>query len=174
MLAFVAYSIFHTLVQSEVNFLGRLSHPNLVKLQGYYGGDEGLFLVYEFMKKGSLYKHLFRKGSVQPISWNIRMKIAVGTARGLAFLHTLDKAIIHRDFKSQNILLDEVCFKKFQHYCSKPDNKGLFAPQMVKSISSFADRTKFHPTFYKYSLSSWFYFSQIAIIAAHGDKVIGE
>uniref|UniRef100_A0A2P2JDG9 Uncharacterized protein MANES_12G008100 n=1 Tax=Rhizophora mucronata TaxID=61149 RepID=A0A2P2JDG9_RHIMU len=92
---------------SEVNFLGRLSHPNLVKLQGYYGGDEGLFLVYEFMKKGSLYKHLFRKGSVQPISWNIRMKIAVGTARGLAFLHTLDKAIIHRDFKSENILLDE-------------------------------------------------------------------
>jgi serine/threonine protein kinase len=47
-------------MQSEVNFLGRLSHPNLVKLLGYCWEDEELLLVYEFMPKGSLENHLFR------------------------------------------------------------------------------------------------------------------
>jgi Protein tyrosine and serine/threonine kinase len=47
-------------VQSEVNFLGRLSHPNLVKLLGYCWEDKELLLVYEFMAKGSLENHLFR------------------------------------------------------------------------------------------------------------------
>ena len=47
-------------MQSEVNFLGRLSHPNLVKLLGYCVEDRELLLVYEFMPKGSLENHLFR------------------------------------------------------------------------------------------------------------------
>lgn len=47
-------------VQSEINFLGRLSHPNLVKLLGYCWEDAELLLVYEFMQKGSLENHLFR------------------------------------------------------------------------------------------------------------------
>jgi serine/threonine protein kinase len=47
-------------VQSEVNFLGRLWHPNLVRLLGYCGEDRELLLVYEFMSKGSLENHLFR------------------------------------------------------------------------------------------------------------------
>jgi serine/threonine protein kinase len=55
-------------VQSEVNFLGRLQHPNLVKLLGYCGEDRELLLVYEFMAKGSLENHLFRSTySIQSI-----------------------------------------------------------------------------------------------------------
>jgi len=50
-------------LQSEVNFLGRLSHPNLVKLLGYCVEDRELLLVYEFMPKGSLENHLFRSES---------------------------------------------------------------------------------------------------------------
>ena len=50
-------------LQSEVNFLGRLSHPNLVKLLGYCWEDKDLLLVYEFMVKGSLENHLFRSES---------------------------------------------------------------------------------------------------------------
>lgn len=50
----------HFVMQSEVNFLGRLSHPNLVKLLGYCWDDKELLLVYEFMQKGSLENHLFR------------------------------------------------------------------------------------------------------------------
>ncbi|KAM7257666.1 hypothetical protein ACFE04_013407 [Oxalis oulophora] len=90
--------------QSEVNFLGRLSHPNLVKLLGYCWEDKDLLLVYEFMQKGSLENHLFGRG--QPLPWELRLKIAIGAARGLAFLHTSDKQVIYRDFKASNILLD--------------------------------------------------------------------
>ncbi|EXC31537.1 putative serine/threonine-protein kinase Cx32 [Morus notabilis] len=93
--------------QSEVNFLGRLSHPNLVKLLGYCWEDKELLLVYEFMQKGSLENHLFGRGSVvQPLSWDLRLKISIGAARGLAFLHTSEKQVIYRDFKASNILLD--------------------------------------------------------------------
>lgn len=92
--------------QSEVNFLGRLSHPNLVKLLGYCWEDEELLLVYEFMPKGSLENHLFRRNStMEPLSWDLRLKIAIGAARGLAFLHSSEK-IIYRDFKASNILID--------------------------------------------------------------------
>lgn len=95
--------------QSEVDFLGRLSHPNLVKLLGYCGEDRELLLVYEFMPKGSLENHLFRRGAAfEPLSWDTRLKIAVGAARGLAFLHSPDAQIIYRDFKASNILLDSV------------------------------------------------------------------
>ncbi|KAK0605562.1 hypothetical protein LWI29_028158 [Acer saccharum] len=93
--------------QSEVNFLGRLSHPNLVKLVGYCWEDKELLLVYEHMIKGSLENHLFRRHpSVEPLSWDIRLKIAIGAARGLSFLHTSEKKVIYRDFKASNILLD--------------------------------------------------------------------
>ncbi|KAA8546178.1 hypothetical protein F0562_020928 [Nyssa sinensis] len=93
--------------QSEVNFLGRLSHPNLVKLLGYCWEDTELLLVYEFMQKGSLENHLFGRGSaVQSLPWDIRLKILIGAARGLEFLHTSEKQVIYRDFKASNILLD--------------------------------------------------------------------
>uniref|UniRef100_A0A0D9YLD6 non-specific serine/threonine protein kinase n=1 Tax=Oryza glumipatula TaxID=40148 RepID=A0A0D9YLD6_9ORYZ len=91
--------------QSEINFLGRLSHPNLVKLLGYCFEDKELLLVYEFMAKGSLENHLFKRGC-PPLSWELRLKIAIGAARGLAFLHASEKQVIYRDFKASNILLD--------------------------------------------------------------------
>ncbi|XP_074571401.1 putative serine/threonine-protein kinase PIX13 [Curcuma longa] len=92
--------------QSEINFLGRLSHPNLVKLLGYCWEERELLLVYEYMPKGSLENHLFRRGVIEPLTWELRLKIAIGAARGLAFLHGSEKQIIYRDFKASNILLD--------------------------------------------------------------------
>ncbi|CAN6472412.1 unnamed protein product [Victoria cruziana] len=92
---------------AEVNYLGKLHHPNLVKLLGYCFEDDHYLLVYDFMAKGSLENHLFRRVvSHQPLQWEIRVKIALGAARGLAFLHNLERPIIYRDFKSSNILLD--------------------------------------------------------------------
>ncbi|KAG5030499.1 hypothetical protein AAZX31_06G016800 [Glycine max] len=91
--------------QSEVQFLGKFSHPNLVKLIGYCWEENHFLLVYEYMQKGSLESHLFRSGP-EPLSWDIRLKIAIGAARGLAFLHTSEESVIYRDFKSSNILLD--------------------------------------------------------------------
>lgn len=89
---------------TEVHFLGAFYHENLVKLIGFCAEDDHRLLVYEFMPRGSLEKHLFRKG--QLLSWPIRMKIAVGAARGLAFLHDSQRPVIFRDFKASNILLD--------------------------------------------------------------------
>uniref|UniRef100_A0ACD5XHT1 Uncharacterized protein n=1 Tax=Avena sativa TaxID=4498 RepID=A0ACD5XHT1_AVESA len=92
---------------AEVNYLGQLSHPNLVRLVGYCLEDEQRLLVYEFMPRGSLENHLFRRGSYfQPLSWNLRMKVALGAAKGLAFLHSDKAKVIYRDFKASNVLLD--------------------------------------------------------------------
>ncbi|CAN6270671.1 unnamed protein product [Urochloa humidicola] len=91
--------------QTELNFLGRLSHPNLVRLLGYCWQGRELLLVYEYMAKGSLEDHLFRR-SKQPLPWGLRLRIAIGGARGLAFLHSSEKHVIYRDMKASNILLD--------------------------------------------------------------------
>ncbi|KAG6704602.1 hypothetical protein I3842_07G140500 [Carya illinoinensis] len=91
---------------AEVKFLGKFSHPNLVKLLGYCWEDQEYILVYEYMQKGSLENHLFKKGAPEPLSWDKRLDIAIGAARGLSFLHTSEKSVIYRDFKTSNILLD--------------------------------------------------------------------
>ncbi|XP_059648878.1 probable serine/threonine-protein kinase PBL3 [Cornus florida] len=90
---------------TEVKYLGQLHHPNLVKLIGYCTDGDNRLLVYEFMPKGSLENHLFRRGA-QPLSWATRIKVAIGAARGLSFLHDAEAQVIYRDFKASNILLD--------------------------------------------------------------------
>ncbi|KAK4775249.1 hypothetical protein SAY86_010184 [Trapa natans] len=120
--------------QTEVDFLGRLSHPHLVKLLGYCSENEELLLVYEFMQKGSLENHLFGRGAmVEPLPWDIRLKIAVGAARGLAFLHTSEKQVIYRDFKASNILLDG-------DYNAKISDFGLARPGPSESKSHVTTR----------------------------------
>ncbi|KAI9081877.1 hypothetical protein K1719_036140 [Acacia pycnantha] len=96
--------------RAEVNFLQQFCHPHLVKLIGYCLEDEHRLLVYEFMPRGSLESHLFRRGSYfQPLSWSHRLKVTLGAARGLAFLHSAETRVIYRDLKTSNILLDSVC-----------------------------------------------------------------
>lgn len=91
---------------TEVHYLGQLHHENLVKLIGFCAEDNHRLLVYEFMARGSLENHLFRGRHSQDFSWALRMKIALGAARGLAFLHDASQPVIYRDFKSSNVLLD--------------------------------------------------------------------
>ncbi|KAH9602926.1 hypothetical protein KSS87_017165 [Heliosperma pusillum] len=90
---------------AEVRYLGQLSHTNLVRLVGYCCQDEHRLLVYEYMSSGCLEKHLFRRISCT-LTWLRRIKISLDAAKGLAFLHGLDRQIIYRDFKTSNILLD--------------------------------------------------------------------
>ncbi|CAI5516551.1 unnamed protein product, partial [Closterium sp. Naga37s-1] len=93
----------------EVLLLGRLSHPNLVRLLGYSTDREEAILVYELLSNGSLDAWLFSDDSSSSrvrrvLTWEERVRIAVDATMGLAHLHA--ENIIHRDFKSCNILLD--------------------------------------------------------------------
>ncbi|XP_004294512.1 PREDICTED: probable receptor-like protein kinase At5g47070-like [Fragaria vesca subsp. vesca] len=96
---------------NEVNFLGVVKHPNLVKLVGYCAEDDerGIqrLLVYELMHNRSLEDHLLVR-CPSPLPWMTRLKIAQDAARGLAYLHEeMDFQLIFRDFKPSNVLLDE-------------------------------------------------------------------
>ncbi|CAL9099311.1 unnamed protein product [Musa textilis] len=90
---------------AEVTYLSQLRHDNLVKLIGYCSESDNKLLVYEYMQKGSLENHLFKRG-VQPIPWSTRVSIAINIARGLLFLHSLETQVIFRDLKASNVLLD--------------------------------------------------------------------
>ncbi|WCJ44715.1 Protein kinase superfamily protein [Euphorbia peplus] len=92
----------------EVLMLSLLHHPNLVTLIGYCTAGDQRLLVYEYMKMGSLENHLFDlEPDMEPLSWSRRMKIAVGAARGLEYLHCkANPPVIYRDLKAANILLD--------------------------------------------------------------------
>ncbi|KAE7996748.1 hypothetical protein FH972_001441 [Carpinus fangiana] len=91
---------------SEVATIGRLRHRNLVQLLGWCRREADLLLVYEFMPNGSLDKHLFDEPK-SILSWEQRFKIIKGVASGLLYLHEeWEKAVVHRDIKAGNVLLD--------------------------------------------------------------------
>ncbi|KAF8019434.1 hypothetical protein BT93_G0194 [Corymbia citriodora subsp. variegata] len=91
---------------AEVTILGHLVHPNFVKLIGYCREEDQRLLIYEYMQRGSLKNHLFKRGTL-PLPWSTRMKIALDAAKGLAFLHEEgDVQVIFRNFKASKILLD--------------------------------------------------------------------
>ncbi|GFS30147.1 kinase with adenine nucleotide alpha hydrolases-like domain-containing protein [Actinidia rufa] len=91
---------------SEVEILSSAQHKNLVMLVGYCVDTEWL-LVYEFACNGSLDKHLYGTETNKVMAWHKRMKVAVGAARGLRYLHEDCRVgcIVHRDFRPTNILL---------------------------------------------------------------------
>lgn len=95
----------------EVDLLSRLHSPYLLDLIGYCADQDHRLLVYEYMPNGSLQEHLYSDGSTgnpPVLDWGTRMRIALDAARGLEYLHELvNPPVIHRDFKTTNILLDE-------------------------------------------------------------------
>jgi len=90
---------------TEITVIANIRHVNLVRLRGFCAEGSRRLLVYEYMNRGSLDRSLFgRTGPV--LEWGERMEVALGAARGLAYLHTgCDQKIVHCDVKPENILL---------------------------------------------------------------------
>ncbi|PRQ18518.1 putative protein kinase RLK-Pelle-RLCK-VIIa-2 family [Rosa chinensis] len=127
---YMSYYFGHKEWLAEVQFLGVVNHPNLVKLLGYCSvdGERGIqrLLVYEYMPNRSLEDHLFSR-ALNPLPWITRLQIMLVAAQGLAYLHEGWKSsyiywwtlslqqlsiilmyfVIYQDFKSSNVLLDE-------------------------------------------------------------------
>ncbi|GAB2222169.1 hypothetical protein Drorol1_Dr00013372 [Drosera rotundifolia] len=88
--------------------ISRLHNPNITELVGYCSEHGQHLLVYEFHKNGSLHDFLHLSDEyTKPLAWNNRVKIALGSARALEYLHEVcSPSVVHRNFKSENILLD--------------------------------------------------------------------
>ncbi|GMY29292.1 G-type lectin S-receptor-like serine/threonine-protein kinase SD2-5 isoform X1 [Fagus crenata] len=107
--------------RAEVSIIGSIHHVHLVKLKGFCAEGSHRLLVYEYMGNGSLDKWIFRKNNDDQfmLDWDTRFNIALGTAKGLAYLHEdCDAKIVHCDIKPENVLLDD-------NYLAKVSDFGL-------------------------------------------------
>ncbi|CAN1231813.1 G-type lectin S-receptor-like serine/threonine-protein kinase At2g19130 [Linum perenne] len=98
----------HEQFLAEVRTLGTIQHINLVGLRGFSSDKSTMMLVYDYMPNGSVASHLFKGNDDSNIlDWKTRYSIALGTARGLAYLHeNCRECIIHYDIKPENVFLD--------------------------------------------------------------------
>ncbi|PUZ77792.1 hypothetical protein GQ55_1G402100 [Panicum hallii var. hallii] len=139
---------------TEIAVIGNIHHINLVRLRGFCTEGQRRLLVYEYMNRGSLDRSLFRPTGPL-LEWKERMDVAIGAARGLAYLHfSCDQRIIHCDVKPENILLADGGQVKIADFglakFLTPEQSGLFttmrgtrgylAPEWL-SNAAITDRT---------------------------------
>ncbi|XVE89312.1 hypothetical protein DITRI_Ditri19aG0192300 [Diplodiscus trichospermus] len=128
--------------KTEIELLSRVHHKNVVSLLGFCFEQGEQMLIYEYVPNGSLSETLSGKSGIR-LDWSRRLKIALGAARGLAYLHELaNPPIIHRDIKSTNILLDDRLNAKVADFgLSKPmgDSEKGHVTTQVKGTMGYLD-----------------------------------
>ncbi|ERN04251.1 hypothetical protein AMTRI_Chr08g210150 [Amborella trichopoda] len=123
---------------TEIELLSRLHHRNLVSLVGYCDEEGEQMLVYEFMPNGNLRNHLSEKVK-EPLNFAMRLRLALGSARGISYLHNeANPPIFHRDIKASNILLDSKFIAKVADFglsrlAPVPELEGD-APEHVSTV----------------------------------------
>ncbi|PON90100.1 S-receptor-like serine/threonine-protein kinase [Trema orientale] len=138
--------------RAEVSIIGSIHHVHLVKVKGFCTEGPHRLLVYEYMAKGSLDKWIFKNNidDGQKLDWNTRFNIALGTAKGLAYLHEeCEVKIIHCDIKPENVLLDDNFVAKVSDfglaklmtreqslvYTTLRGTRGYLAPEWITSYA---------------------------------------
>ncbi|KAG2388364.1 hypothetical protein C9374_000528 [Naegleria lovaniensis] len=94
--------------EKEVSLLSSLKHPNIVTFYGICITSDSKYMITEYLPRGSLDKALFKsKQGVEPLTFSKKISILIGAAKGIEYIHGLSPAVIHRDLKPGNILLDD-------------------------------------------------------------------
>ncbi|KAL7600393.1 hypothetical protein Lser_V15G26355 [Lactuca serriola] len=157
--------------EAEVETIGRVQHPNIVRLRAYYYANDEKLLISDFVSNGSLYSALHDVGGpanpLPPLSWASRLKIAQGTARGLAHIHECSpRKHVHGNIKSSKILLDD----DLQPFISGFGLTRLVTTSITKSTSrKLSGSSQLSFTSSKSSFSSNYYVAPEARIS--GQKV---
>ncbi|KAL3630894.1 hypothetical protein CASFOL_023878 [Castilleja foliolosa] len=141
----------------EVRYLSSIQHRNLVALLGYCQENDLQILVYEYIPNGSVSVHLYGAGQVaqEKLEFKHRLSIALGAAKGLAHLHSLSPRLIHKDFKTANVLVDENFIPKvadagLRNFLGRFDNAGpssqvaadeIFLAPEVSEFRRFSDKS---------------------------------
>ncbi|XP_031255817.1 probable serine/threonine-protein kinase PBL28 isoform X2 [Pistacia vera] len=141
----------------EVHFLSSIHHRNLVTLLGYCQENNLQFLIYEYVPNGSVSVHLYGAGQVsrQKLEFKHRLSIALGAAKGLAHLHSLIPRVVHKDFKTANVLVDENFIAKVadagvRNFLGRTDVAGpssqvtadeIFLAPEVKEFRRFSEKS---------------------------------
>ncbi|KAJ0446573.1 putative transferase, protein kinase RLK-Pelle-RLCK-VIIa-2 family [Helianthus annuus] len=124
------------------------SHPEEWLLVGYYTDDDHKLFVYEYMERGSLENYLFRRRFYTgPLAWNLRIKIALGAVKGLAYLHKPESIVMCHDFNSTSILIDSNHNARISNFGMVNDGpvdssgqviytKGYTDPEYIKTVKS--------------------------------------
>ncbi|CAA7050506.1 unnamed protein product [Microthlaspi erraticum] len=123
---------------AEITTIGRLRHPNLVRLQGYCRYKKELYLVYDYMPNGSLDKYLYRRAKQDQLTWDQSFKIIKDVASALFYLHhEWVQVVIHRDIKPANVLIDHQMNARLGDFgLAKLYDQG-FDPQPTKVAGTF-------------------------------------
>ncbi|KAJ9183583.1 hypothetical protein P3X46_007416 [Hevea brasiliensis] len=131
-------------VSGWLRMVGGVRHSNIVSLRAYYNSKDEMLLVYDYLPNGSLHSllHGNRGPGRTPLSWTTRLKLAAGSAQGLAFLHAYNKAkLFHGNLTSSNILVDhfgnacisEICLRQLLHTPPPFSNNSYKAPELASN-----------------------------------------